>query len=40
MIGHVFNPELATLLDDMYPILKMQGYTFITASELYAHLYK
>jgi len=40
MIGHVFNPELATLLEDMYPVLKMQGYTFITASELYAQLYK
>lgn len=39
MIGHVFNPELAVLLNDMYPILKMQGYKFITASQLYEQLY-
>ncbi|OJF77469.1 MAG: hypothetical protein BKP49_00290 [Treponema sp. CETP13] len=39
MIGHVFNPELASLLNDMYPELKMQGYKFITASQLYEQLY-
>ncbi|HZK19200.1 MAG TPA: divergent polysaccharide deacetylase family protein [Treponemataceae bacterium] len=40
MIGHVFNHNLADLLNDIYPILKMEGYDFITASQLYKKIYK
>ncbi len=34
MIGHVTTPSLAPLLDEMYPELSAQGYTFSTPSKL------
>ena len=34
MIGHVFTPELAILLKEMYPALIEEGYTFSTISKM------
>lgn len=34
MIGHVFTPELAILLKEMYPALIEEGYTFSTISNM------
>ena len=34
MIGHIWSPELAPLLKDLYQYLVDQGYTFATASQL------
>lgn len=34
MIGHVFNPQLADLLKEMYPELAAQGFVFKTASQV------
>jgi len=36
MIGHVWSPELAPLLKDLYQDLVDQGFTFATASQLIA----
>lgn len=34
MIGHIFTPELAILLKEMYPALIEEGYTFSTISKM------
>jgi len=34
MIGHVWAPELAPLLAEMFPQLRERGYSFSTASEI------
>ncbi|MDR1029991.1 MAG: divergent polysaccharide deacetylase family protein [Treponema sp.] len=34
LIGHAWSPELAALLDDLYPELVKQGYSFATISRL------
>ena len=38
MIGHVWSPELAPLLNELYQYLAEQGYEFATASQLIAEL--
>lgn len=38
MIGHVWCKDLASILSEMYPTLKAQGYKFLTLEELYNEL--
>ena len=40
MIGHVWCKNLATILTELYPNLKAQGYSFLTLEELYNQLAK
>jgi len=40
MIGHVWCKDLASILTELYPNLKAQGYSFLTLEELYNQLAK
>ncbi|AEE17249.1 divergent polysaccharide deacetylase family protein [Treponema brennaborense] len=35
MIGHVWSPQLASILNELYPLLKKKGYTFSGIRGLY-----